>query len=342
MEDEFNEEIKQDSSVLEILAGEPEDLTEERIESPELDLSDFEQEQPPVKEEDPEEEALEFESDPEEATTARKIELDEQGEKMREEFMSIMKPSTIIAFADMILSRGGSAVMTRTDRKDWGLDPEEKEWLALCLDCMIQEEGIKFWPAKVWLILGIIVFYGLKGMDNYTVYYSSRGIDARAPQLKLEEISANIIKETAELDVLEEQAKLEEKRARVMAKIAIAQRAQKEGITVEDMRTQDHHKMDPTKVEKSEVISTQDNPVVRYPFDEYPPHIYAYRDGVIQLKKNGEPKRKNGRSNGSVRRSPIIHPITNKFCSQEEFDRVTAEIAAESEISGITEAQVVA
>lgn len=311
--------------VINLLSEDPEDLFEEREESPDLDPSDFsefeESEDANPEDEDPEDpEDPESELDPEEEIEDHRYtqeELSEKGKEMRKEFMQVMKPSTIIGFADMILSRGGSAAMVKTDRKDWRLDPEEKEWLALCLDCMIEEERIEFWPAKVWLILGVVVFYGLKGMDNYTKYYTAKGIEMHRPEIEIKTTSESIAKEYAELEVLQDKAALEEKRAKVMSRIARAMKAQEEGVSLEELNAvKENHR--PTFVQKAKKDIEK-----KFPPERYPPDQYEYVEGILQFGKGGKPKKRRGRKKDNV---PFRHPVTGFFCNEEEYNQAMRDL----------------
>lgn len=80
----------------------------------------------------------------------------------KEVVQSLIEPATVIAFADMGLSRLGS-MAPNSERSDWQLDKEEKEVFTAIFDAMVEEEGINFWPAKIWLLLAVIFVYGAKG-----------------------------------------------------------------------------------------------------------------------------------------------------------------------------------
>ena len=119
--------------------------------------------------------------------------------------------------------------MVKTDKSDWRLDSEERQFLADILEVMMEEEKIEFWSAKVWLIIALAFFYAMKTMTNYERYYSDNRIGG-TPQMFIEQAKekhavdmAEIEVKKLELEVLRERAVQDLSHRRVDAKSSAVQ-----------------------------------------------------------------------------------------------------------------------
>ena len=305
-------------------------LEDENIKSPDLDKSDFED--LPEKDPDPE-----IDIDPETDPNVIEIEAEDvdpeeiakrKGEDFRKKMVSLITPETIIMFADMALSRGGTLVLVKSRKEDWSLDEEEKAVFIEILAAMIEEEGIEFWPAKYWLIIAIVFIYGLKGWDVYGVYYTDDAIEQGKPQQSLEESKKEHSKKMARLEELELEIEYQEKETLLHARKAHLKRARDLGITPDQLTNQ--------IIEEKRV---QDQGTYKngtyYPIDKYPPDKYAYDEtGNLKFTNEGKPRKKSGKKSGNVDDNPHpymkgkvwIHPEKKNFIKKSEFDRVWREL----------------
>lgn len=258
---EINEEI--DTSRAEkILADEPQDsFIDENFKPPKPNPKDFEvpieveEETEEVEEivveevetepaETPEKkEKKEEETEKEEEKEKRKLDpaAQEKVDKIREKVIkNFLKPESVVAFTSMFLSRSLSLI-PRTHRDDWKFDEEEKEILAELIEATIEEEGIEFWPVKVWLILSLIVIVSFKGFDVYGKYYSEDGEKRYIPEKKRvdaqEKYDRRIMEltiKTEELEFLEKEEKMKEKIRDIEERIRSKNEPKEEGA-IEDV-----------------------------------------------------------------------------------------------------------
>jgi hypothetical protein len=294
------------ADITSILKGVPEAEKNPDRKTPPINEDDFEPTEiieETADESDGEEEDEEIEAV--EAEEVRNEELSEKSKEIKKRFVKMMKPSRIIGFGDMILSRAGSAIMIKTDKKDWRLDKDEKEFLSDCLDVMIEEEGIEFWPAKVWLMLAVVFFFGMKGLDNYSKYYSSTGLLMNSHKDEHENYVHSHDKRMLEIqqDMLE--AEYFEQKAKLAKRIRDAQHAIENDLDLP---------------EKNGAIYTTGQTKVKPGIDpDYPPDKYYYKNGVLQLNQDGTPSLKPGPKEGT---KVYQHPITKKFISKDAYFKI--------------------
>lgn len=307
----------------EIFAGVPEDGAEE-IETAVIDQSDFDEkieidgeevEDASVVEEirDNYEEAKETKAESVESEDVRQDELSEKANDIKKKFVSMINPKTVVTFANMFLSRGGGLAMKKSKKKDWDLDEDEKQFLADVLEVMIEEEGIEFWPAKVWLILALIFFYGMKSWDNYEMYYQGNQINGKDPEERKRLTQIEFDHAEADLFEMEKKAELAERHAKLQIRIDNAN-AFKNGSDHKTVKSNQETKTDLTKTEDGRV----------FPKELYPDNVYHYIDGELQLGLNGVPKKKPGKKKGDTS-DVYIDPRTKRFVSKSNFEEMIKE-----------------
>lgn len=215
-----------DDDIIDILAGTPVDELRSEVEPPPLDEEDFdppsEPEEPDQEPEEPDQQDEQIEDHTESQEDVRQSELSEKSQEIKQRFVKMMKPSRIVGFGDMILSRCGSFLMKKTAKRDWQLDKDEKEFLADALDVMVEEEGIQFWPAKVWFVLAIIFFFGMKTLHNYDRYYSKKGKFLNSHREDHEKYMTDHQDRMRDLAKLETEAQYKEQLLKVKRRIEMA------------------------------------------------------------------------------------------------------------------------
>ncbi len=322
-----------------ILIGEvfgvpPIDEFQEEVEEKQIDNSDFDPDPNPELEEqevdpgpgeeveiDPDEDAIEVDAIEEDNTEeAERKKLDKEGEDFRKDLLRLIKPSTIIKFVDKMIAKTGSMILIRSEQKDWKLDSEEMELLGDILDAMIEEENIELWDAKVWLILAVVVIYGMKGADIYTQYYSGEGALKHEPIMQLESIKAEQIQHTAKLDALLIEAEMLEKEAKIKARIYQAKTAIENNVTpVAAEKIIAHEQleniayngqdMNPKKSKKGHFTINEMGHV--FDHSDYDPKIWSYENGLLRLKTDGTPAK--------IRGKQYRNKTTGKLISKNDY-----------------------
>lgn len=166
------------------------------------------------------------EVDPEKPLTERQKKIQDA---KKEVVQSLIEPVTIIAFADMGLSRLGSMV-PGSERSDWKLDAEEKDIIASILEATIEEDGIEFWPAHTWLIIAVIFIYGAKGFEVWDGSNASRAEDPETMKLEGE-------KDIARLEIIRD---LEKRKAALKTEISEYQEVKFEDPSSTDKGSNGH------------------------------------------------------------------------------------------------------
>lgn len=339
MQDEIDEvEIIQETKVNgsqfkaeDIFKGLPEEYIQE-YDTPPVNKNDFEEATliEEIKENYDEKKAEKKDevTDPISQEDVRKEELSEKSKEIKKKFVSMINPKSVISFADFAFSRGGSFAMRKTDKKDWRLDPEEKEFLTEVLEVMIEEEGIEFWPAKVWLILALLFFYGMKTMDNYMKFYTQKSIDSRQPLLILEERKKQKESELAEIEAMEIELEILQKRSILEKRINQVREAMKRGESAEDI------------VENEKVKAIQKEAQIEELKKLYPEDEYFWKNGELQYNLDGSVAKKRGIKSGTKRH---IHPVTKQFLSDENYKKLvdSGEIPADDEEAEFVETEEV-
>lgn len=304
------------SKVSEIYAEPPPDLYEDPPEAPQPDPSDFEDiEDTDIEDDnkgpDPDPDPDPHPQDPPEPGKKSKAEIKQRTAEVKKEIVRMITPERCVKFADMFLSRAGSFAMARSDRKDWQLDEEEIELLADILDAMMEEEGIEFWPAKVWLIIALVFIYAMKTVDVYDMHYSKAARLQKQPQLMLEEREKEHEAHTKRMEAMEMEIAEMEREAELLAR---KKEVDKKIKNIKEPRSLRREK-------KPDIPLAEDHPFTK---ENYPPHIYHWKNGKLQFTKDNQPAKRPGRKGG---RKLYHHPVTGDFVNKETYDQLMAEMA---------------
>lgn len=255
----------------------------------------------------------------------REVELNEKSKEFQAKLVRIIKPSRIIGFMDMIFSRVGPMIMRRSEKADWKLDADEKDFLAEALDAMVEEEGIMFWPAKVWLILAIIFFYGMKTYDVYADYYSRQGRQLQQPQERLQQAKERHEAKLAELEIMRMELEEAKTETELHAELIEAQQAKKVGLSIKDYRKQIRKEQIQEERKTAEPAEPISEIELEYPPEDYPSDQYVYIDGELQFNKDGTPSKKRGVKPGSKAKNPYRHPTTGHLMSKSSYFKLYEE-----------------
>lgn len=261
----------------------PDDEPEQDIES-EVDKSDFEAAEfvDMSKADLDNTEEIEHEEVTEESPKAARkshAELSEKSKQTKAAIVRMITPSRIVKFFDMFVSKGLPMVLKRSTRDDWRLDEEDIELLAEILDVMIEEEGIEFWPAKVWLILALLVIYAMKGADVYTTRYMTIS--------EAEQLEEEFARFEEEEQIAIKKMELQKRRLEILRQRQAIEDEIDEITTQSDNETQQKAAAYEEQKRKAEELAELKR--------KYPPSDYTWKGDELQYNLDGTPTKKRGR-----------------------------------------------
>jgi len=336
-----------DRKIADIFRDEPQKADEE-IQSPELDPSDFDSQEPepepdeapgsqePTQEDTSAEEdsgASEgaAEDEPDENLSPEEQEKAEHIKNMKKEVAeSLLKPDLVVALFDMLMSRLGT-IANKSKKDDWKLDDEDKEIFEKLLTATMSEEGMAFWPAKYWILVAIVMIYGFKGFDVWDQYYSDEAKEDERkkaletdPAVKAKKAEADKRRVQDEVEELEDLVAMERKRKDLLEEIGILQAPPDNGkpdvpeaeapateeVTAEDVTDEDPPE-EPGNSEKDEPSGEADTtspPPEQIKPEQWKKYRHVY-DGKGTLVRNRD---------GAPRKRPGSNPGTSKVQRDEK------------------------